>query len=33
MEQKAKIEELMTVESALLVTFESECRATLGQQF
>ena len=32
-DQKATIEELMTVESALLNTFESECRAALGPQF
>lgn len=32
-EQQTKIEGLMTVESALLSSFESECRSALGQQF
>ena len=32
-DQKSTIEELMTVESALLATFESECRAALGAQY
>ena len=32
-EQKDQIEELMTVESALLTTFDGQCRGVLGQNY